>query len=90
MAVRRTSDRIAMRFFFPGQRAQVRDYYMRCVTCQLFASARRSDLNVIEPRPRDASTFGHLVYDFIGPFSGTDRHKYGFVLTDLNSRFSIA
>jgi len=67
MAFRRTNNRIAMRFFFPGQRALVKDYCMRCETCQLFAPARRNDLNVIEPIPRDASLFGHFVFDCIGP-----------------------
>ena len=90
MAVRRTNDRIAMSFFFPGQRARVKDYCLRCETCQLFAPARRSDLNVIEPIPRDAPPFGHLVFDCIGPFSGSGRYKYGFVITDLNTRFPMA
>jgi len=44
MAFRRTDDRIAMCFFIPGQRARVKDYCMRCKTCQLFAPARRNDL----------------------------------------------
>jgi len=79
-----------MRFFFPGQRARVKDYCMRCETCQLFAPARRSDLNVIEPILRDAPPFGHLVFDCIGPFSGAGRYKYGFVITDLNTRFPMA
>jgi hypothetical protein len=90
MAFRRTNDRIAMSFFFPGQRAKVKDYCMRCETCQLFAPARRSDLNTIEPIPRDAPPFGHLVFDCIGPFSGSGRYKYGFVITDLNTRFPMA
>jgi hypothetical protein len=90
LAFRRTYDRIAMSFFFPGQRARVKDYCMRCETCQLFAPARRSDLNVIEPIPRDAPPFGHLVFDCIGPFSGSGRYKYGFVITDLNTRFPMA
>jgi hypothetical protein len=45
MAFRRTNDRISASFFFPGQRARVKDHCMRCETCQLFAPARRSDLN---------------------------------------------
>jgi Integrase zinc binding domain len=56
-----TNDKIAMSFFFPGQSARVKDYYMRCETCQLFAPARRSDLYIIEPIPRNAPPFGHLV-----------------------------
>jgi len=92
MAFRRTNDRIAMSFFFPGHRAQVKDYCrpMRCETCQSFAPARRNDLNVIEPIPRDAPPFGHLVFDCIGSFSGSGRYKYGFVITDLNTRFRMA
>jgi hypothetical protein len=60
MAFRRTNDRISMSFFFPGQRARVKDHCMRCETCQLFAPARRSDLNVIEPIPTDAPPFAIL------------------------------
>jgi len=51
MAFRRANDRIAMSFFFAGQRYQVKDYCMRCETCQLFAPARRNDFNVIKPIP---------------------------------------
>jgi hypothetical protein len=41
MGSMRTYDRIAMSFFFPGQRARVKDCRMRCETsCQLFAPAR--------------------------------------------------
>ena len=32
---------------------------MRCKICQLISPARRSDLNVIEPVPRDAPSFEH-------------------------------
>jgi hypothetical protein len=32
MAFRRTNDRISMSFFFPGQRARVKDHCMRCET----------------------------------------------------------
>ena len=53
-----------------GQVNGGKDYCMRCETRQLFAPARRSDLNTIEPIPRDAPLFGHLVFDCIGPFSG--------------------
>ena len=35
-------------------------------------------------------SFGHLVFDCIGPFSGSGRYKYGFVITDLNTRFPMA
>ena len=90
MAFRRTNDRVSMSFFFPGQRARVKDYCMRCETCQLFAPSRRSDLNVIEPIPRDAPPFGHLVFDCIGPFGDSGRFKYAFVITDLNTRFPMA
>ena len=90
MAFRRTNDRIAMSFFFPGQRARVKDYCMHCETCQLFAPARRNDLSVIEPIPRDAPPFGHLVFDCIRPFGSSGRYKYAFVITDLNTRFPMA
>jgi transposase InsO family protein len=90
MAFRRTNDRISLSFSFPGQRARVKDHCMRCETCQLFAPARRSDLNVIEPIPRDASPFGHLVLDYIGPFGESGRFKCAFVITDLNTRFPMA
>ena len=63
---------------------------MRCETCQLFSPARRNDLNVIEPIPRDAPPFGHLVFDCIGPFGNSGRYKYAFVITDLNTRFPMA
>jgi transposase InsO family protein len=77
-------------FFFLGQRARVKDYCMRCEKCQLFAPARRDDLNVIEPIPRNAPPFGHLVFDCVGPFGDAGRHKYAFVITDLNTRFPMA
>jgi len=85
-----------MSFFFPGQRARFKDYCMHCETCQLFAPTRTNDLNVIEPIPRDAPPFGHLVFDCIGPdhsvdlFSGSGRYKFGFNITDLNTRFTMA
>jgi hypothetical protein len=51
MAFGRTNDRISTSLLFPGQRARIKDHFMRCETCKLFAPARRSDLNVIEPIP---------------------------------------
>jgi hypothetical protein len=90
MAFRRTNDRVSLNFFFPGQHARVKDYCMRCEKCQLFAPARRDDLNVIEPIPRNAQPFGHLVFDCVGPFGDAGRHKYAFVITDLNTRFPMA
>ena len=74
MAFRRTNDRIALSFFFPGQRSRVKDYCMRCETCQLFSPARRNDLNVIEPIPRDAPPFGHLVFTIQ---YNTNKNLYG-------------
>ena len=85
MAFRRTNDRIVLSFFPRSESSG-----MRCETGQLFASPRRSDLNVIEPTPRDAPPFGHLVFDCIGLFSGSGRYKYGFVITDSNTRFQMA
>ena len=70
LAFRRTNERIALSFFFPGQRSRVKDYCSRCETCQLFAPARRSDLNVIEAIPRNVSPFGHVVVDCVGPLAG--------------------
>jgi hypothetical protein len=90
MAFRRTDDLVSLNVFFPGQRARVKDYCMQCEKCQLFAPARRDDLNVIEPIPRNAQPFGHLVFDCVGPFGDTGRHKYAFVITDLNTRFPMA
>jgi hypothetical protein len=90
MVFRRTNDRVSLNFFFPGQRARLKDYCMRCEKCQLFAPARRDDLNVIEPIPRNAQPFGHLVFDCVGPFGDAGRYKYAFVITDLNTRFPMA
>jgi hypothetical protein len=90
MAFRRTNDRVSLNFFFPGQRSRVKDYCMRCEKCQLFAPARHDDLNVVEPIPRNAQPFGHLIFDCVGPFVDAGRHKYAFVITDLNTRFPMA
>jgi hypothetical protein len=90
VAFRRTNDRISMSFFFPGQLTRVKDHFLRCETRQLFAPARPSDLNVIEPIPRDTPPFGHLVLDSIRPFGDSGCCKYAFVITDLNTRFPMA
>jgi hypothetical protein len=90
MAFRRTNDRISKSFFFSRTACSVNYHCMRCETCQLFAPARRSDLNVIEPIPSDAPAFGHLVLDCIGPFGDSGRFKYAFVITDINTRFPAA
>jgi len=65
--VRRTNNRIAMSFFFPGQLQRVKEYCDSCQICQLRARERRTDLVPIKPIERYEDNFGHLQADLIGP-----------------------
>ena len=88
-AVRRTNDRIAMSFFFPGQWQRVKAYCDSCEICQMRARERRTDLVPIKPIPRHEETFGHLQGDLIGPM-GSGPYKYALVLTDIQTRYVTA
>jgi hypothetical protein len=88
-AVRRTNERIALSFFFPGQLQRVKDYCNSCEICQLRARERRSDLVPIKPIDRHEDNFGHLQADIIGPMGG-GIYKYALVLTDVQSRYVTA
>jgi hypothetical protein len=88
-AVRRTNDRIAMSFFFPGQWQRVKDYCDSCETRQMRARGRRTDLVPIKPIERHEETFGHLQGDLIGPM-GSGPYQYALVLTDVQTRYVTA
>jgi hypothetical protein len=88
-AVRRTNDRIAMSFFFPGQLQRVKSYCDSCEVCQMRARERRTDLVPIRPIERHEENFGHLQADIIGPM-GNGQYKYALVLTDVQSRYVTA
>ena len=88
-AVRRTNDRIAMSFYFPGQWQRVKTYCDSCNVCQLRARERRTDLVPIRPIDRHEDNFGHLQADIIGPM-GDGLYKYALVLTDVQSRYVTA
>lgn len=85
-AARRTNDRIALSFFFPGQWSRVKQYCDSCEICQMRARERRTDLVPIKPIDRHEENFGHLQADIIGPM-GTGQYQYALVLTDIQSRF---
>jgi len=93
MAFRRTNDSIAINSLFPSQRVRVK--YVNSHVCVakrfncLLLPVETIGTYVIEPIPRDAPPFGHLVFNCIGQFSGSGRYKYGFVITDLNTRFPM-
>jgi Integrase zinc binding domain len=48
-AMRRTNDRIAMSFYFPGQWQRVKTYCDSCNVCQMRARERPTDLTPIRP-----------------------------------------
>ncbi|HNJ38603.1 MAG TPA: RNase H-like domain-containing protein [Nitrosomonas sp.] len=88
-AVRRTNDRIAMSFFFPGQWQCVKNYCDSCDVCQIRTRERRTDLVPIKPIDRHEENFGHLQADIIGPMS-EGQYKYALVLTDVQTRYVTA
>jgi hypothetical protein len=88
-AVRRTNDRIAMSFFFPGQLQRVKSYCDSREVCQMRARERRTDLVPIRPIERHEENFGHLQADIIRPM-GNGQYKYALVLTDVQSRYVTA
>jgi hypothetical protein len=67
-AVRHTTDKIALSFFFPRQLLRVKQFCDSCSVCQLRARERRTDLVPIRPISRHEDNFGHLQADLIGPF----------------------
>jgi Integrase zinc binding domain len=88
-AVRRTNDRIAMNFYFPGQWQRVKTYCDSCNIREMRALERRTDLVPIRPIDRHEGNFGHLKADNIGPMVD-GLYKYALVLTDVQSRYVTA
>jgi len=82
---RRTRDRISMSFFFPDMRKRIDEYVRSCETCQLHSRSHWTDRSPISPIARNEPSFGHVVFDCIGPIIDSP-WPYALVITDLHTR----
>jgi Integrase zinc binding domain len=78
-----------MSFFFPDMRKRIDQYVSLCETCQMRSRKHWTDRTPITPIPRDEPSFGHIVFDCIGPIVDSP-WPYALVITDLHTRWPSA
>ena len=90
--VRRTVQRVLLRFWWPGVRRDVRSYVRTCDTCQKTIAKGKVHRVPLEKMPHVDTPFKRIAIDLIGPFKPVSRNGYTHVLTivDVATRYPEA
>ena len=66
--VRKTHDRVACSFFWPGLRRDISKYIKECHTCQMTGKPNQKiPVAPLQPIPAVSAPFEHLIVDCVGP-----------------------
>ena len=91
LASKKTTERIALTFYWPKMKETVQKYISECVSCQTRAPITFRDRVPITPVPRADRTFSHWVIDCAGPFSSHHmEYPYALLMVDSASRWPAA
>eukprot|EP00745_Piridium_sociabile_P002381 TRINITY_DN1145_c0_g1_i6.p1 TRINITY_DN1145_c0_g1~~TRINITY_DN1145_c0_g1_i6.p1 ORF type:complete len:1434 (+),score=199.20 TRINITY_DN1145_c0_g1_i6:329-4630(+) len=90
--VRRTLQRVLLRFFWPGVRNGVAKYCQTCDVCQKTVSKGKVHPIALAKMPVVEVPFQKIAVDLIGPFSPTSNNGFRWVLTvmDVATRYPEA
>ena len=84
----KTRDRVLGRFYWPGVKKDIEDYFRACPECQR-TTPRPSVRNPLIPMPLIEVPFDRLALDIVGPLPRTSRgHRY--ILVDYATRYPEA
>ncbi|KAL8567469.1 hypothetical protein ACOMHN_010060 [Nucella lapillus] len=90
--VRRTLQRVLLRFFWPSVRKDVAEYCRTCDICQQMIAKGRVHPVPLGRMPVVDVPFRKIAIDLIGPFKPVSRNGYRYVLTiiDVATQFPEA
>ncbi|XP_068097047.1 uncharacterized protein [Hyperolius riggenbachi] len=90
LGAEKTEARIADRFYWPGLKADVKNFCASCPTCQLTAPMSRFR-NPLVPLPIIEVPFERIAMDIVGPLVKSARgHQYILVVLDYATRYPEA
>uniref|UniRef100_A0A3Q1GC55 Gypsy retrotransposon integrase-like protein 1 n=1 Tax=Acanthochromis polyacanthus TaxID=80966 RepID=A0A3Q1GC55_9TELE len=90
LGAKKTLDRIASRFYWPGLHTEVQDYCQSCPVCQL-AGAKNVPRFPLQPLPIIDVPFSRIAMDIVGPLERTQSgHRYILVICDYSTRYPEA
>ncbi|KAI3377106.1 hypothetical protein L3Q82_000303 [Scortum barcoo] len=90
LGTKKTLDRIASRFYWPGLSTQVQEYCQSCSVCQLTGDKRVPKFP-LQPLPVIDVPFSRIAMDIVGPLERTQSgHRYILVICDYSTRYPEA
>ncbi|XP_076064956.1 uncharacterized protein LOC143038997 [Oratosquilla oratoria] len=89
---RKTTMKIADKFFWPGMAVEIRDFCRSCDICQRMSSKGRIRPVPLHPLPIITEPFSRLAIDLVGPLSppSAEGHRYILTLIDFATGFPEA
>ena len=90
LGVKKTYDRVAARFYWPGVKRAVEDFCRHCAECQMVAPRTPPRAPLI-PLPIIEVPFSRIAMDIVGPLPKSNRgHRYVLVILDYATRYPEA
>jgi transposase InsO family protein len=91
MGIRKTLDRITMHFFWPGVRADVKNYCATCPQCQLVTRKMKADRAPLRPTEVICDPFRKIAIDIVGELpKSSSGYKYILTIVDYATRYPEA
>ena len=89
---RKTEQKIADQFFWPGMGTDIRVHCRSCDKCQRFSQKGRVRPAPLQPMPIVTEPFARIAIDLVGPLSppSSAGHKYILTLIDFSTGFPEA
>ncbi|KAL2103191.1 hypothetical protein ACEWY4_000059 [Coilia grayii] len=90
--VRKTYDRVARRFFWPGLKRDISKYIRECHTCQMTGKPNQKIPDApLQPIPAVSTPFEHLLVDCVGPLPRSRAgHSYLLTIMCQSTRYPSA
>ncbi|XP_036066885.1 uncharacterized protein LOC112138883 isoform X2 [Oryzias melastigma] len=90
LGTRKTLDRVASRFYWPGLNTDVQNFCQSCSVCQL-ASDKNVPKYLLQPLPIIDVPFSRIAMDIVGPVERTQSgNRYILVICDYGTRYPEA
>ncbi|XP_050701836.1 uncharacterized protein LOC126988072 isoform X2 [Eriocheir sinensis] len=89
---RKTEQKVADQFFWPGMGTDIRVHCRSCDKCQRFSQKGRVRPAPLQPMPIVAEPFARVAIDLVGPLSPPSSAGHGYILTliDFSTGFPEA
>ncbi|XP_042559700.1 uncharacterized protein LOC116219171 [Clupea harengus] len=92
MGIRKTYDRVARRFFWPGLKGDISRYIRECHTCQMTGKPNQKiPMAPLQPIPAVSAPFEYLLVDCVGPLPRSRAgHCYLLTIMCQSTRYPCA